>query len=166
MVRWMAGLLGVLVLSGCSVPVVGGIGVGPNSNGDLVGYLAVCEQHIDGATMYIDDQSGSLGEGRNVGRWLSRTAVTSGANWSLGGASAGWDTELALPDLRPDQPYTLYGWTRDDSGSTTDVTFTLAQLRKLRPGQVLYFGGYDEKRDKDLQRVGSPSDFSEFACQP
>jgi hypothetical protein len=166
LMRWMVGMCAVLALAGCTVPVVGSTGVGLDSNGDLVGYLAVCEQHIDGVTMYIDDQSGPLHEGRNVGRWASSTPVTSAASWSLTGASRNWNTELAFSKLRPGQPYTMYGWTTDNSGSTADVTFTFEQLQTLKPGQVLYFGGYDERMDKDLQRVGSASDFSNFACGP
>ena len=58
----------------------------------------------------------------------------------------------------------MYGWTRDDSSSTASVNFTLEDLQRLKPGQVLFFGGYDEQRDRDIQRVGSPSDMRNFAC--
>lgn len=166
MLRFAALLALTLLLAGCQVPVVGSTGVGVDSQGGIVGHLAVCREHIDGATLYIDDQSGPDGEGRTVGRWQSSSPVVAAATWSLSSTSPGWSSSLPVADLQPHRAYTMYGWTHDDSSSTADVTFTSEQLQSLKPGQVLYFAGYDEKEDKDLQRIGSASDFQDFACRP
>lgn len=48
-------IVGVASLSGCTVPVVGTTGIGVDASGRLVGYLSICEQHIDGVTLYISD---------------------------------------------------------------------------------------------------------------
>jgi hypothetical protein len=45
----------VVVLSGCSVEVAGVTGVGLDANGDLVGFIQMCDHHIDGATLYRSD---------------------------------------------------------------------------------------------------------------
>lgn len=164
MTRLIAALGALFALTGCTVPAVGLTGVGLASDGGVVGYLAVCEEHIDGVTLYMDDRSGPWGDGQDAGRWASRVPVTASANWALSGTSPDWTTELALEDLRPDQPYVMYGWTRDDSSSTAPVNFTLKDLQGLKPGRVLFFGGYDEEHDRDIQRVGSPSDMRSFAC--
>jgi hypothetical protein len=161
-IRLIAALGALFALTGCTVPAVGLTGVGLASDGGIVGYLAVCEEHIDGVTLYIDDQSGLSGQ--DAGRWSSRVPITASANWSLSGTSQDWITELALQNLRPDQPYALYGWTRDDSSSTASVSFTLRDLQGLKPGQVLFIGGYDEEHDRDIQRVGSFSDMHNLAC--
>lgn len=66
--------------------------------------------------------------------------------------------------MEPDREYHPYGWTRDDSSSTAEVTFTLALLAQLEPGQVRYFAGHDEKQNADLFKTGTSSDFRAFAC--
>ena len=162
----LCSLAPLLALGGCTVPVLGSTGVGMNADGSVVGYLAVCEQHIDGVTLYAEDKGGSSGDGPDTARWSFTEPVTSATSWSFDGTSPGLTTELDPGDLDPKQTYSLYGWTRDDSSSAATVTFTLEQLEALEPGQVLYFGGPDEQNHRDTQRVGSPADFRTFACAP
>ncbi|EAP99724.1 hypothetical protein JNB_06134 [Janibacter sp. HTCC2649] len=52
---------------------VGTAGIGVDSEGGLIGYLAVCDQRIDGATLYYDDGSAKTPEAREVkvGEWAS-----------------------------------------------------------------------------------------------
>ena len=90
--------------------------------------------------------------------------VTSDAAWTLAGADAGWRAKKPMETLDPGRQYTLYGWTRDNSSSTGDVTFTLANLEKLEPGQVRYLVGYDKEAEEDIYKVGSPDDFRAHRC--
>ena len=49
----------------------------------IYGYLAVCSEHIDGATLYFEDATRSV-EDRSVevGEWTADRPVTSLASWS------------------------------------------------------------------------------------
>lgn len=166
MSRLVLALCAVALLGGCSVPIVGGTGIGVNEAGGPVGYLAVCDEHIDGATLYYDnpDQSSTDEPSLDAGSWTAVAPVTSNAAWTLVGADAGWRAEKPLETLDPGRQYTLYGWTRDNSSSTGDVTFTLADLEKLEPGQVRYLVGYDKEAEEDIYEVGSPNDFRVHSC--
>lgn len=154
----------ILTLSGCTVPTVGLTGVGVNADGDIVGYLEVCDERIDGVTLYVDDESVPRAGRQDAGRWTATPPVTRSASWSLRGPSPNWTAELPLADDVPDRPYAMYGWTFDNSSSTTHVSFTLADVKRLKPGQVLFLGGYDERRDIDVQRIGTPTEMRNAAC--
>ena len=76
-----------------------------------------------------------------------------------------WSDERRLPRARqPGRSYPLYGWTRDNSSSTGDVTFTLADLEQLNPGQVRYLVDYDEKREEHVYEIGSPITIRADSC--
>ena len=77
---------------------------------------------------------------------------------------ASWRVERKLVTLQPGRSYPLYGWTRDNSSSTGDVTFTLADLEQLNPGQVRYLVGYDEKREEHVYEIGSPITIRTDSC--
>jgi hypothetical protein len=66
----------VLLTAGCTVPGVAVSGIGVDTQGNPVGYLQVCQDHIDGATVYIDDT-------HKFGNWESVPAATGFATWSL-----------------------------------------------------------------------------------
>lgn len=147
---------------------MGKAGIGVDPQGGLVGYLAVCDQHVDGATLYFRDASASTSEATEVtvGKWASDQPVTSRAEWSLTDTSVGWTTTTALKPLEADGTYRLYGWTRDNSGSAMDVAFTPAEVQDLKPGQVYFFDHYDLDRKEDIYVTRSPSEFRKAACRP
>lgn len=166
MTRLLLTLCAVAALSGCTVPVVGLAGVGVDQEGRPVGYLAVCEDHIDGATLYYDDSATANDEDRSVdvGSWEANQGVRATSTWSLTEPAPGWTPTLALGGLEPDRSYTLFGWTDDNSSSTGSVTFTQAQLRGMAPGQVRYFSGYDDEAEQDNYTTGSATEFQAAAC--
>ena len=74
MTRLFVTLCAIAALSGCTVPVVGSAGIGVDQEGRPVGYLAVCDEHIDGATLYSEDPAAASAEERSVdgvgdGQW-------------------------------------------------------------------------------------------------
>lgn len=154
MLRHLAGMgATVALLSGCTVPVVGMAGVGLDANGEVVGYLSVCEDHIDGATLYLDfsDPERSV----DAGTWEAPAPVTRSARWSIDRG------------LQPGREYTLYGWTNDNSAATTSVTFTLEELQDLEPGRVLYYSGHSDGRTgRGDNASATESDFVDVACGP
>ena len=166
MTRLLVTLCAIAALSGCTVPVVGSAGIGVDKEGRPVGYLAVCDEHIDGATLHYEDTAAASAEDRAVdaGTWTANSPISSFAAWSLNGPHAGWTATLELAELQADREYTLYGWTHDNSSSTGSVTVTGARLREMTPGQVLYQSGYDDKADQDVYTTGSVREFQSFAC--
>jgi len=155
----------VAALSGCTVPVVGATGIGVDASGRPVGYLAVCQEHIDGATLYFDDPSKPIEQRSvDVGEWTADRPVTALAVWAMNDEDARWMSTGPLPALKPGRPYVMYGWTKDNSSSTTDVIFTVEQLQALERGKVLYFGGFDEKSHQDRYTTGTPEQFQAQAC--
>ena len=161
-------LCAVPLLAGCTVEVVGKAGIGVDTQGGLVGYLAVCDQHVDGSTLYFRDASASASDATEVtvGEWSSDQSVTALAEWSMTGTSEGWATTTPLEPLDADRTYHLYGWTRDNSGSALDVTFSPAQLKDLKPGEVYFFDHYDMDRNQDVYATRSPTEFRKAACRP
>ena len=166
--RLLAVLCLVPLLGGCTVETVGKAGVGVDAQGQLIGYLAVCDQHIDGATLYLQDTSAPATGGHEVtaGEWASDQPVTEMALWSLKSTTDGWTTTTPLTPLEADRTYSLYGWTRDNSGSALDVTFKPAQLKDLKPGEVYFFDHYDMDRNQEVFATSSPTEFLKAACRP
>jgi hypothetical protein len=147
------------LLAGCTVPVVGLAGIGVDDKGAPVGYLQVCHDHLDGATVYTD------GKDDDQGRWKASPAVTGFARWSLTDPGEGWTAKTALGQLKPGVKYNLYGWTEDSSSSASNVTFTKEDLVRLKPGQVLYSSGKtNADGTEDLPAVSSESEFHTNAC--
>ena len=166
--RLFAVLCAVPLLAGCTVETVGKAGIGVDARGRLIGYLAVCDQQIDGATLYFQDASAPATDGHEVtaGEWASDQPVTALAGWSLEGTTDGWTTTTPLTPPEASRTYSLYGWTHDNSGSALDVTFTPAQLKDLKPGEVYFFDHYDMDRNQEVFATRSPTEFRKAACRP
>lgn len=148
------------LLAGCTVPVVGLAGIGVDGRGAPVGYLQVCQDHLDGATVYTD------GKDDDQGSWKTSPAVTDFARWSLTDPGEGWTVETAIGQLKPGVNYILYGGTKDNSSSAAGVMFTKEDLVDLKPGQVLYPSGKaNAAGPEDYSTVGSESEFRTNACR-
>lgn len=159
--------IGALPLAGCTVPVAALAGIGVDSDGHLVGYLRVCNDSIDGATLYSEgDQGESVATTADVGVWAAPGPVTRIASWSLSPPGAGWTALQPREPLVGGREYTLYGWTRDNSRSATGVTFTLADVGSLAPGQVLHWSGRSGGTpNRDTNEVSSGADFEAKTCR-
>lgn len=147
-------------LSGCTVPIAGVAGIAVTEDGKPLGVIRMCHDRIDGALIYPYDDAGpdSTGDPDPTGVWNHDTPVTDFTSWSLDSPADGWTAEKPLAPLVPGQRYGLYGWTEDNSWSTTSVFFTTADLAKLVPGQVRYRRG-------DEVRTASLDDFRAKACE-
>ena len=149
-----------LLTTGCTVAVGAVTGVGVDSLGRPVGYLRVCEDRIDGATLYRSE-----GGERVRGSWSVAMPVATFAKWSLAEPASNWTADPPLERLRAGVDYTLYGWTSDNSSSAGEITFTVSELARLEPGQVLYWAG-DMSKDgnRSFNVVVSEEDFKHDAC--
>ncbi|MFI1509438.1 hypothetical protein [Streptomyces sp. NPDC020597] len=124
-------------VSGCTVPVDAVAGVSVTDDGRLLGVMMVCGHRIDGATLYVD--SADADEETTVGSWTADSPLHAGlATWPLDSPAAGWTATTPLAPLTVGTGYALYGWTEDNSWSSTSVTFTLTDRDRLTPGTVLY----------------------------
>ncbi|MBV2356865.1 hypothetical protein KUM39_21230 [Streptomyces sp. J2-1] len=111
------------------------------TDGRVAGAIMVCGHHIDGASAYVDGP-GSAQE-KTLGDWESKHPLHHGLTlWPLDAeepaATPSWRTRTPLTPLRPHTAYTLYGWTRDNSWSAAEVTFTRTDLTRLSPGTIPY----------------------------
>jgi hypothetical protein len=165
MQRWQRASLGVIVgtlvvltTAGCTVESRAVAGVGVGADGSPIGYLKVCSEHIDGATVYQTDDD-------HLGKWTVKPSATGFATWSFAYGGNGWTVSDAFVRLPPEQTYSLYGWTDDNTSSADAVDFTLAGLASMKPGQVRYwFRGADPDGKQDGYVVTSVEQFRAHAC--
>ena len=123
--------------SGCTVPVDAVAGISVTDDGHLLGVMMVCGHHIDGALLYVD--SDDVDKTATVGSWTADRPLKPGlVSWTLDSPAAGWSATKSLAPLTTKTTYALYGWTKDDSWSSSSVSFTLADRDRLAPGKVLY----------------------------
>ncbi|MFE5730349.1 hypothetical protein ACFQ7A_05465 [Streptomyces sp. NPDC056528] len=146
----------VFLLSGCTVPVAGVAGVTVGKDGTPVGVIAVCEEHVDGATLHVDAEDPAAQ--RDMGTWNHNGPVTGLVTWPMVSPGDGWTVEKPFGRLVPGQAYAMYGWTEDDSWAAVHVSFTTKDLEALTPGQVRY--GSD-----DMAGTVPLEDFREKACE-
>ena len=147
----VAGLAAAVVARG--TPPVGRAGVGLDDEGYLVGYLEVCSEHLDGATISGPD------DGDVVGRWQSSVPVTHSASWSLADPQEGWTAVEQPSELEPGVTYRVQGWTLDGSFTASGVDFTAEDLAAIEPGQVLFV-------EDGHMAAGAPDVFRTYACTP
>ncbi len=125
--------------SACTAAVDAVTGISVTDDGHLVGVMMVCGHHIDGATLY--EAGADADKDVTVGSWTAARPLTAGlATWTLDSPSGGWTATSSLKSLTAKTTYTLYGWTKDNSGSASSVSFTLTDRDRLTPGTVRYEG--------------------------
>ncbi|KOV70302.1 hypothetical protein ADL01_21215 [Streptomyces sp. NRRL WC-3618] len=101
--------------------------------------MMVCGHHIDGATLYVD--SDDVDKEVTVGSWTAARPLKAGlTTWTLDAPTAGWTATTPLKPLTAKTSYDLYGWTKDSSWSSGNVSFTLTDRDRLAPGTVRYQG--------------------------
>ncbi|MFE7402341.1 hypothetical protein [Streptomyces sp. NPDC057557] len=148
--------------SGCTVPVDAVAGISVTGDGHLLGVMMVCGHQIDGATLYVnsDDADKTV----TVGSWTAAHPLTPGlATWTLDSPAAGWTATRSLTPLTTKTTYALYGWTKDNSWSSSSVSFTLSDRDRLTPGEVRYTKISD---DGDESAATVPiAEFKARACQ-
>lgn len=156
------------LLSGCSVPENGWMGVGRSDQGEFRVYLRTCGQTLDGATLYWPNDPIGDSEGEIFGEWSFRTPqpAATGVHWPLQGQARGaviaTRPVAALPV--PPKNMAIYAWTRDASASAGGpYLFTQADLEKLTPGQILITNDTGKESDPPNKAI-SRSQFEALDC--
>ncbi|CAM5737423.1 hypothetical protein SALBM311S_09310 [Streptomyces alboniger] len=154
--------MALAVTSGCTVPIDAVVGISVTADGRLLGVMMVCGHQIDGTTLYVD--SDDVDKAVTIGSWTADRPLTAGlTTWTLDPPSAGWTADKPLTPLTAKTTYALYGGTKDNSWSSTSVSFTLADRDRLTPGMVRYD---DVSANGDYSAVTVPmAEFKARACQ-
>ena len=127
------------------------VGIGVDTQGGVVGYLANCGLGIEGVTLYHKD-------GPIYGKWRAPESLGALEKWSLLRPGS-WSPSQAFQTPSTAEQVNLYGWVRNGPGvpwSTAVLTFTWGDLAGLEPGVVLYKVG-------SIAKVSEAS-FSQQAC--
>jgi len=151
-------------LGGCTVPIDGVAGITLDRSGRPVAVLDSCKHDLDGASLDLTEGGG--GE-KDVGTWSMTTSTQTPVQWPLvstGAPSGSVAVQDDPSDLDRRATYSLYGWTKDHSYSAVDVTFRLADLAGLRPGEVLVYGDAAEGGTTG-HRVVTLAELERLACR-
>ncbi|WP_405071096.1 hypothetical protein OG558_16770 [Kribbella sp. NBC_01510] len=154
--RWM-GIWGAAAaccagLTSCTVAPGGVVGVTVDAQGAAVIVVQMCEGHIDGATLYRDDKT--------LGKWEVSSPVTGFSQFTLDSGGNGWAVVGELEGRDPEQQYTIYGWSNDNSWSANHLDFSDRDLSGLKPGTVLV-----PEREQEGHRSESLEDFKTKTCE-
>ncbi|MFK4088299.1 hypothetical protein ACI2LF_29570 [Kribbella sp. NPDC020789] len=165
---FLAVSLGVGTLTSCTVPSGGVFGM----MGDGTAVVQMCDGHIDGATLYLPDPNPpELGEPKDeiIGRWTADPAVSGFSQFSVTEGGPGWQRNGRLKPRDPAKRYTLYGWSDDNNWSAMGVDFTLDELAKLKPGELVAMSTDDPPAEEDApeppNRIWTLSEFKAKACE-
>lgn len=119
----LATTLTLLGLTGCSVPSHGWVGLLRGEGESLIAVVQMCEESVDGATIYTGDGAGE----QTIALAEFGTPVTdTGA------------VELAtLENLDTEVTHRVYGWTDSATSSADGPDFTRDDIARVEPGNVL-----------------------------
>lgn len=164
----------VCVLTACSPATTAVMGVSVDADGGPVGVVAVCSGHTDAATLtvwkvpaYTADTSPAP-DTRTTGAWQTDRPVTDVGQWSLT-TGAPWTATQRIK-LVEGFTYHLTGSGRGPNNVGNEsfaagITFTLADVAALKPGQVRYATGVDEQSLDSIPAVVSIQDFRAVVCR-
>jgi hypothetical protein len=158
-------------LAGCeTVAGAGATGISVDAQARPVIVFALCNDHIDGATIYrARTKADPKGEDAtiSVASWDAASPVTptTAMQTPLNTAdpSKSWSQVGRSEALKPGVVYTAYGGTRDNTWFTGHVDFTLKKLSNLKPGQVLT-QTYDPDNDRAIDTIQPDDQFRAQAC--
>jgi hypothetical protein len=158
----IAAASGALVLTGCTVPSGGVVGVTVDAQGNPVIVVQMCEGHIDGATMYKPDPDPDRMPPQDeiMGRWEVAAPVTGFSQFQLDTGGNGWAVVDTLVGRDPRTPYTIYGWSNDNSWSASHLSFSDRELDDLQPGTVLV-----PETEGDANKTESLADLKTKSCE-
>ncbi len=163
-------LVGVaLAVTGCGVPDDGWVGVGRDEDGNLRVYLRTCHHPMDGASLsWPDDPNGANFHEEVFAEWtIGPQPDPLRADWPLLGSAPASRVVADRPLTKvPGPPKNMYifAGTNDNTFSASGpFLFTAADLKKLRPGQVLVDNNTGRESDPPNKTI-TLSQFDAIDC--
>lgn len=112
----------LLALTGCSVRSHGWVGILRGDGGSLSAVVQMCEESVDGVTIYTVSGPGE----KTIAR----------AEFDIPATDSGVIEMATLEDLDVHATYHLYGWTHTNTSSAAGPDFTRDDIDGLEPGNV------------------------------
>jgi hypothetical protein len=167
-------LVCAITLTACSPATTAVMGVSVDAAGGLVGVVAVCSGHTDEARLTVwkmpayTAPSSPAPDTLTTGEWQTDRPATDVSQWSLT-TGAPWTTTQSIR-LVEGFTYELTGIGRGpnkvgNESRASGITFTLADVAALKPGQVRYAAGVDEKSLDSVPAVVNIQDFRATVCR-
>ena len=110
-------------LTGCSVPSHGWMGLLRGEGDSLSAVVQMCDESIDGSTIYTVDGPGA----KTIAR----------AEFNNPATDTGVIAIATLEDFDPKSTLRLYGWTHSNTSSAWGPEFTRDDIAAVDPGNVL-----------------------------
>jgi hypothetical protein len=154
------GVGALLFTTGCTAEFTGLAGVSVDERGTPIAVVVACKGNFDGAS--LEDVS-NFDVISVVREWSFGAART--VRWNIvESPTATHPKPAGTMELNPKVPYDLSAFSRDEQTRSVGVTFTVADLARLRPGQVRYFKE-NESGGTGKYVVADVSKFESLACQ-
>jgi hypothetical protein len=131
------GMGALLLTTGCTAEVTGLAGISVDQGGDPIAVVVACKGTYD--TAHLEELSNlDATTSTNVRDWSFSAAKTT--RWNIvDSPTASNPKPGGTLELRPGVPYDLTAGSKEEQTTSGAVTFRVADLASLRPGQVRYF---------------------------
>lgn len=135
----LALVVGMLV--GCSPGLAGGISVTVDDAGRLVAVMEKCRGDIE----YVSLSEARGAELVRLGEWTIGKLEDGSHELNLETGDPAWKASSPWQPLKSGTSYVVGAWDEDQSWTLGTLTFALADLAKVKPGQVLSVDFVDGK---------------------
>lgn len=151
----------LLLTTGCTAEITGLAGVSVDERGNPIAVIVACKGTYD--TANLEDLSNVSATRLNIVKEWSFSAART-VRWNiLESPTATHPKPAGTIELNPKVPYDLSAFSRDEQTTSVGVTFTAADLARLRPGQVSYFKE-NESAGTGTYVVTDATKFESLAC--
>ncbi|WP_328996015.1 hypothetical protein OG394_15290 [Kribbella sp. NBC_01245] len=135
------------VLTGCSPGLAGGISVTVDDAGRLVAVMEKCRGDIEYVSLSeISEGSEAQGSERvRLGEWTIGKLKDGSHALNLETGNPAWKASSPWQPLKPGTSYVVGAWDENQSWTLGTLTFKVADLAKVKPGEVLSVDFVDGK---------------------
>lgn len=159
----VSGCVVALSLAGCS-PEFGAVsGLSVDASGRPIGLLLTCSRDARLDVALLQDYTVTATPS-TVGEWTAKTALTGTGSVNLSEPGPGWSTKTQLGTLVDGRRYVISWLSTSNRWASEAVSFTVADLAKIPPGQVRFVDSVSADRITPHYRVATMADFQGQEC--